>query len=443
MPDHRTRMPRARSEHWFRMATDADQRVAQVYLYDAIDPWYGVTAKDFARAWNELDVDHIDLFINSPGGDVFDGIAILNVIRRTSAHVVAHVDGIAASAASFVAMGADEVVMSRNAELMIHDAWGYAMGNAEDMTKMAEDLGRVSQNIAEIYAGRAGGDPADWRNAMVAETWYSAQEAVDAGLADRVDADRDRTDAKASIDLSVFAYAGRGAAPPPPVTATGRAELLAAEAERLSGFTMTAEQRHAIEQATAPIFAVASPGDNKPPAEPAEPTTPTQEGADTMSDTIKKGLIDRLGIDAADLDDEQILAAVDEALAERAEPEPSNTKLALPEGTTLVEASALEELRAHAAAGAAARAQQTAEHRAGIVDAAVRDGRIAPARRDHWLAQLVADEEGAIQVLDSLAPGTIPLAPAGFTGGVDESSDEDGAYAKYWPSQPEKTEKGA
>lgn len=422
-----TRMPpRARSKEWFRMAADTERRVAQVYLYDAIDPWWGVSAKDFARAWNDLDVDHVDLFINSPGGDVFDALAILNVIRRTEAHVVAHVDGIAASAASFIAMGADELVMGRNSELMIHDASGLCWGPAEDMQKMADDLGRISGNIASIYAEKAGGDVEQWRTAMLAETWYSADEAVTAGLADRVDTDRDKADVKNRLDLSAFNHAGRADAPAPtPIPGDQRARS-----------TAQAEHIRLTDPARLPSFVAAlADGDTQPPAEPAEPTHTPKEGADSMSDIIKKGLIDRLGITDADVSEDNLLAAVDEALAERAEPKPSFTP---PAGTVLMDATQLDELRSQASEGAAARAQQVTDRRAAVVDAAISEGRIAPARRDHWLAQLSADEEGATQVLDSLAAGTIPVTAQGFTGGVNESNDEDTQYRRFWPSETSK-----
>jgi ATP-dependent Clp endopeptidase proteolytic subunit ClpP len=201
-------------------AVDADGRVAVIRLYDPIDSWgqdYGVSAKEFVSTLDTLPerVEEIRLHINSPGGDVFDGIAILNALRSHGARVVAVVDGIAASAASFVACGADELVMARNSELMIHDAWGLCVGNAADMAAMAEMLGHLSDNIASIYAEKAGGEVAEWRAAMAAETWYSAEEAVAAGLADRVDTVSADADAKNRFDLSVFAYAGRDAAPTP------------------------------------------------------------------------------------------------------------------------------------------------------------------------------------------------------------------------------------
>lgn len=199
--------------------SDVDGRLAVIRLYDAIDPYgdsWGVSAKELVTALDALPerVDEVHLHINSPGGDVFDGIAILNALRNHPARVVAIIDGIAASAASFIACGADEVVMARNSELMIHDAWGLCVGNAADMLSMADMLGRLSDNIASIYAEKAGGTVEDWRVAMAAESWYSADEAVAAGLADRVEG-RAEGDPKNAFDLSVFNYAGRSEAPAP------------------------------------------------------------------------------------------------------------------------------------------------------------------------------------------------------------------------------------
>lgn len=193
-----------------------EDRVAEIRLYDPIDSWgewWGVSAKEFASTLDGLDVDEIRLLINSPGGEVFEGIAIANTIRSHPAKVTAIVEGIAASAASFIAVAADELVMARNSEMMIHDAWGLVVGNSEDMTKMAGLLDHLSDNIADMYAAKAGGTVPEWRAAMRAETWYSAAEAVEAGLADRV-AEDVKANAK-SHDLSIFTYAGRGAAPAP------------------------------------------------------------------------------------------------------------------------------------------------------------------------------------------------------------------------------------
>lgn len=393
------RQPPAPVAEWYRIvraeATDDGPTSADVHLYDAIGGWWGVLASEFVQEIADLDVDQINLFVNSPGGDVYDGVAIMNALRRHKARVVATVDGLAASAASFIIQAADEIVMGRGSELMIHDAWALTWGNAEALTDTAARLDRISDSIAGLYAERAGGTREQWRDAMKAETWYTAEEAVDAGLADRTEAGD--ADAKASLaaagahDRSIFAHAGRSAAPAPFIPA-------------------------ARARAT-----------HRPPAQPLVDTiTPQPEGADDMSDALKAGLRKRLGItDAVDLDDEAILAKVDEAIAG-----PQNT---LPEGTVLLDEATLNQLRTDAQAGREARDAQIAAERVALVDSAVADGRIAPARRDHWVAALTADP-GAAEVLASLAKGTVPLAPVGYTGGVDEATDEDQLYVKAWGS---------
>lgn len=204
--------------------------VATMRLYDPIDDWggdWGVSAKEFASALGALpeDVHTIQLHINSPGGLVFEAVTILNQLRQHSARVVAIVDGLAASAASYIAVGADEVIMAPNTQLMIHDAWGLAIGNAADMRGTADLLDRLSNNIAAIYASKAGGTTEDWRTAMLAESWYSAQEAVDAGLADSVlgaePAADAPADALASVDTSTWKYQNRDEAPAPLISAKG------------------------------------------------------------------------------------------------------------------------------------------------------------------------------------------------------------------------------
>jgi len=148
---------------------------------------------------------------------VWEGLAIVNQLRRHPAPVTAVVDGIAASAASFIACGgADQVVMGRNAQMMIHDAWGLCVGNAGDMRGLAERLDKISDNIASIYADRAGGDAATWRAAMLEESWYNADEAVAAGLADTVeDATVQAAADTRSFNLAGFRHAGRDDAPTP------------------------------------------------------------------------------------------------------------------------------------------------------------------------------------------------------------------------------------
>lgn len=368
--------------HWFRIINKVETRTATVDIFDEIGIW-GTTAKDFAAQLNELDVDTISLNVNSPGGDVFDGIAILNTLRAHPAKITATVQGLAASAASFLLMGADEVVMARNSELMIHNATGLVFGDADDMAAMAKNLQRVNSNIASIYAEKAGGDDKAWLKAMKAETWYSADEAVEAGLADRLDAKADATEAKNTF-LPLFT--NRAAAPAPYL-----------------------------------------PSSHMPPAEQlAEHPSPTEGVADMPSDTLVTGLRARLGIRAdADLDEDGILAALDEVLDEQSDDTPAESRV--PEGTVLVDEAEYASLRADAALGRQAHERQAAEDRLTLVNRAVSEGRIPPARREFWLAQLIADP-GASGVIDSFPKGSIALTELGYTGGVDEADDDNTLY---------------
>ncbi|MEA5366092.1 ATP-dependent Clp protease proteolytic subunit [Amycolatopsis sp., V23-08] len=267
---------------WFRMVTDlVDQPdVAAIYLYDEIGYW-GVTAQDFVRDLMGLRVSTIIVHINSPGGEVWDGLAIYHALRDHPANIEVRVDGIAASAASFIAMAGDTIVMQRNAQMMIHDAIGFCYGNVSEMEKMVEVLDQASNNIADIYVQQAGGTVESWREAMRVETWYSGPEALAAGLCDEVNNADEETDEPAAVvpgedaddldglmakayDLTVFAYryAGREKAPAPPVSNED-----------------TTEQPAAVETPAAPAAPVTEP--DAPVEQPTDDTTSTPEAPAT------------------------------------------------------------------------------------------------------------------------------------------------------------------
>lgn len=204
--------------------TKTNESTATLRIFDVIDSWggpFGVSAEEVAQALDGLgpNISDLDVHLNSPGGEALEGIAILNLLRAHPARVTVTVDGLAASAASFIAAGADHTVMARNSQLMIHDAWGLVVGNAEDMRDLAATLDKLSDNIASIYAEKAGGKTEEWRSAMKAETWYTADEAVEAGLANSVLMSEEAAPANA-FDLSVFAHSGRADAPAPFIPAT-------------------------------------------------------------------------------------------------------------------------------------------------------------------------------------------------------------------------------
>lgn len=198
-------------------AADGGGEYAEVLLFDEIGYW-GITAQDFVQDLASVNTDNITVRINSPGGEIFDGVAIYNALKQHRAHVITQVDGLAASAASFIAMAGDTIRIAKTATMMIHEGHALVVGNSADMLEMAERLDKTSDNIAGIYADRAGGTVAEWRNAMRAETWYSAAEAKDAGLADEIIGEEGNP-ADNSWDLSIFNYAGRDKAPAPHIAA--------------------------------------------------------------------------------------------------------------------------------------------------------------------------------------------------------------------------------
>lgn len=160
-----------------------------IYIYDIIgQDWFGegVTAKQFVRDIDAISTPKIDIRINSPGGDVFDGFAIYNAIARHEAETTAYIDGAAFSAAAYIPMGADQIKIAESAQMMIHNPWSIVLGEADDMRKEADILEKLGGDIADIMAARADADPGDVRAKMAAETWFSAQEAVEYGLADEI-----------------------------------------------------------------------------------------------------------------------------------------------------------------------------------------------------------------------------------------------------------------
>jgi ATP-dependent protease ClpP protease subunit len=159
---------------------------ATVWVYDVIGDW-GVSAAELVPAIESISAPAITVRVNSPGGDYFAGVAIANALVRHPAAVTVHVDALAASAASVIAMAGDEIVMHPGAQMMIHDALTVTMGNAAEHTKTATLLDSASQDIAGVYAARSGlHDAEHFRAQMRAETWLTAESAVAAGLATRV-----------------------------------------------------------------------------------------------------------------------------------------------------------------------------------------------------------------------------------------------------------------
>jgi ATP-dependent protease ClpP protease subunit len=164
---------------------------AELLVYDVIgSSWWddGVTAKQVVNFLaDQPDDAEVHVRINSPGGDAFEGVAIYNVLAQNPRRIVVHVDGLAASAASVIAMAGDEIRMAENALMMIHNSSGLTIGTAAEHEKTIEVLRKLDVTLATTYAARSGRDLADVSGWMDAESWFGADEAIEHGLADATD----------------------------------------------------------------------------------------------------------------------------------------------------------------------------------------------------------------------------------------------------------------
>ena len=171
-------------------AAEAKDEDRSISVYDVIgyDYWTGegVTAKRIAGALRSLGEGPVTVNINSPGGDLFEGLAIYNMLREHKGEVTVKVLGLAASAASIIAMAGDTVQIARAGFLMIHNAWVLAVGNRNDLRDMADTIEPFDRAMADIYAARTGGDQKAMAKLMDAETWIGGSDAVERGFANEL-----------------------------------------------------------------------------------------------------------------------------------------------------------------------------------------------------------------------------------------------------------------
>lgn len=190
----------AENKSWYRIEnTLAD--TTEVYLYENIGA-YGISANAFVMALNEIRTPKVHIRMNTQGGEVFDGVAIYNAIRRHPADFTTFIDSLAASAGSFIALAADRVVMAKTARMMIHNAQGAAYGDQHVMEEMRNILADLSENIAGIYAERAGGTVSEWLALMSKDTWFTAEDALTAGLVDEIEGEEQDEDDDEDTDTS-------------------------------------------------------------------------------------------------------------------------------------------------------------------------------------------------------------------------------------------------
>lgn len=191
---------------YWSMVLNKDKKKAEILIYEQIGAGFweeGIGAKQFAKDLKELgDIDDLDVRINSPGGSVFEGLTIYNLLKQHSAEKTVYIDGLAASIASVIAMSGDIIVMPENATMMIHNPWSLAIGDADAMRKEADVLDKIKVGIVSAYRDKTGKTDEDLSSLMDAETWMTAAEAVEMGFADEMT--KSVKAAAMAFDLSKF-----------------------------------------------------------------------------------------------------------------------------------------------------------------------------------------------------------------------------------------------
>jgi ATP-dependent Clp protease, protease subunit len=190
----------------FEIMNSADGKSADLYLYGSIGSgWYSdISAKNVKDKLSQIDADTINIHINSPGGDVFDSITIHNLLKNHKASIVIHIDGLAASGASVIAMAADKIIMPKNAMMMIHNAWTFAAGNAKALRKVADDLEKIDTAVTESYMGRFVGERAELERLLSDETFLTAEECNAFGFCDEI-ADELKEDPEEDLETELSA----------------------------------------------------------------------------------------------------------------------------------------------------------------------------------------------------------------------------------------------
>tara|TARA_R100001463_G_scaffold56773_4_gene108930 strand:- start:1005 stop:2000 length:996 start_codon:yes stop_codon:yes gene_type:complete len=188
------------NKNWYNIKAEASSKSADVYIFDEIGA-FGVTAQGFIEEIKEYKDVPMNLHLNCVGGDVFEGMAIYNVLKKRTAKTTIYIEGIAASMGSVIALAGDEVIMAENSLFMIHNAWGGAMGEANEMRKTAALLDKISNEIADIYTKKTNLPYNKVQEMMDEETWLSADEAFNLGFVDSIS---DAIKVAAKYDVSKF-----------------------------------------------------------------------------------------------------------------------------------------------------------------------------------------------------------------------------------------------
>ncbi|MCG7268248.1 head maturation protease, ClpP-related [Corynebacterium sp. ACRQJ] len=445
----------------------------EILMYGPIGPDFwepenAITAKSVMAQLSEISGD-VTVRISSGGGDVYEGVDIMTALKNHDGEVTVIVESLAASAASFIAVGgADRVLMRKSSEMMLHRAWTLAEGNADDVRKTLGDLERQDNKLAAIYAGKAGGEVQDWLDAMSAETWYTAEEAVAAGLADGIVAEKSSApEPSASLAKRRFKFANRAAAPPPPVSRSVSGDIsttpsdgqigdkmnilnqLAKELGKtpedvqnaLSGFfneevtvTATIDLTYPEDTTVVPTGEAQAAPNEDVPAGVTFSLTATPDGwtGEVTEDTGILTVTAPAGVDPDTTveftvavnggEGDPVELTVPVTVKSAANTEEETTQETAPEpaapvsggDTITLDSETYAELKAAAQHGWKAMEQQKEASLIAEVDGWIKEGRISAARRTKAIAAMKRDPEAARDIYGSNPAGTIPRAEIGY-----------------------------
>ena len=406
--------------------------MADILIYGEIG--WDVTASSVREQLERAEGEDVFVHIDSPGGDAYEGLAMMNALRLYPGEVTTRIEGMAASAASIVAAGAGgRVEILKHAEIMVHEAWVFTSGTADDMTKAAEDLERVSENIATVYADRTGKTVEECREIMRAETWFTAEEAVAFGLADEVIVPATSKKPKpvearySNKVLARYRYGGRAQAPRPEITNhapdTGQEVTMTDPIKALAqALGKTSDE---ITAAFAAIFDTAS--ETKTNQDEEEATAETESTEDEPANTDEQEA--EVTESTEDEPDESAAEAEDDAGDGTEEDEPAETSESDTKADDNVKVSAdnddyvlvprehLDFLTKAAALATDAAERQDKADKAAEVDKWIAEGRFSAALRSKALAAMEHDPDTARSVWGSLPVNTINRRESGY--GVD------------------------
>ena len=409
---------------WYSLEAPRSQSTssAELIIFDVIG-WYPNDADTLVRDLRALDVDEIVVRINSGGGSAFDGFAIYNALRSHDAHVTTIVEGYAASAASLIALAGDDVVMRPASELMIHEAWTAAAGPAADMRKVADELDRLNGLVAGVYAEKAGTPVDMWREAMRIETWFTPDEAVEAGLVDRVHDGRNVTEPSNRSVMPIFNYAGRREAPAPAVqTSSALAEDNRKESS-MADLMNELRQRLGVADADADegtiLAALDEVLEERAEGSDSEVTVDLPQGKAAFTSDEVKDMLTRVSAAVSTVD-----MTVDEAKVAMAQPfnvEPSNVEP--DEETVVLDKEVYADLLARAEKGDEFDEKTTREDAEEFVQNAIDAGKLSAASKDRWVTRVLGDPEDAKARINQMASGRVPREELG-RGGSDNDTDQ-------------------